>query len=169
MARELPIVNLYLETLRADHRVGELYQARNRKVARRAYAHAPVAVFDLDPLEHAQELARRFKLGCSRLLYEIDERFGAAVKYRHFERVNVNDAVIDVGAGERREQVLDCRDHHTLAHKRGRVAHARDMLRRGCHLEIIQVGSAKYVSRVGGRRPERYAGPLAGVKAVPGG
>jgi hypothetical protein len=117
-------------------------------------------------LEHAKELARRFKYGGTRSLYHLDKRLGATIHDGHFKRVYLDYAIVYVAACERRKQVLDRCDHDALPHQRRSVADTRDVLRRGWYLEIIQVNSAENISGVGRCRFERYAGRLACVQPV---
>src|SRR5260370_20587880 len=83
-----------------------------------------------------QKLPRRFECGDASLLDHLYERLGAAIRYRHFERIDINDAVVHLAAREPCKQVLYGRYHYTLTHQRSSVADSPYKLRRGGDLEI---------------------------------
>src|SRR5437773_5704055 len=99
----------------------KLNQAGNRKGFRRAYAHPAVVLRNFDVLQHTQKLPWRFECRDSSLLNHLYERLSAAIRYRNFERININDAVVNLASRERCEQVFYGRYHHTLSHERSRV------------------------------------------------
>ena len=65
-----------------------------------------IAVLDANRLENLDELARLGKLADADLVDGLDEGGGAAVHDRHFARVDLDVAVVDAQAAQRRQQVL---------------------------------------------------------------
>src|SRR5437762_64510 len=57
---------------------------------------------------------------------------------RHLQRIDVDDAVVNMTSRKRGEQVLYRRDHDTLPHQRGRVTDVRYVLRRCRDLKVVQ-------------------------------
>src|SRR6185295_5875910 len=64
---ELPVAQFDVPALRADHRVWKLNQTRYRKNFSGLDAHSSIALRHFNVFQNAEELARRFELGDSRL------------------------------------------------------------------------------------------------------
>src|SRR5262249_34527758 len=161
LPRELAIGDFDRSALYSDQRVRKIYQTGDRKLVSRADLHSPVAFSHFDLLEHAQELARRFQFGCARMLDHFDEWLGTAIEDWYFQRIKLYDAVVDVAAGQRSEQVLDSRDHNPLPHQSRGVADAGDMLRRSGNLKIIEINPPKDITCICGGGTERQPHGLA--------
>ena len=102
-----------------------------------------VAARDSDRPDDLEVLARRVEALYARLLNQVDERRSAAVHDRHFRRVQLDNNVVDAGADERRQQVLDRLHRHLVARQAGRQLEARKILNRRRHFVVAQVGAPK--------------------------
>ena len=91
----------------------------------------------------------------ARFLNQIDERRGAAVHDRHFRRVELDDDVVDAQADERGQQVLDRLDRDVVARQARRELNAGEMLHRGRHLVVAEIGAAEADAEIGRRRLQR--------------
>jgi hypothetical protein len=116
LSSELTIRDLYGAALHADQRVRKIYQARDREIICWTNAHSPIAVGYFYMLEHSQKLARGLKFSSSSMLYHFYEWLSASVKDGYFQRVKLDDAVVDVASRQSRKQMLDSRDHYSLPH-----------------------------------------------------
>src|SRR5260370_34426771 len=123
MVRKLSVDDRDALPLSTDHRVRKLDHAGYGVRVRRTHAHSAIAVDHFYMLQDPEELARRLELFDPRALDHVDEGFGAAVQNRDLQRIYVDYAIVDVAPGQRRQQVLDGRDHHALTHQGRRITH----------------------------------------------
>ena len=85
------------------------------------------------------DIARPSLFADARLLDHLDKGFGAAVKNRQFEVVELDDRIINADADDRREHMLGRGDEHALLHQARRVADAGDVATDRLDLEAIEV------------------------------
>ena len=85
----------------------------------------------------------------ARFVNQIDERRGTAIHDRHFGRVQLDDHVVHAHADERREQMFDRLDRHLVTRQTGGELNAREVVHRGRHLVIAQIGTAKPDAKIG--------------------
>ena len=96
---------------------------------------------------------------------EIDERRRAAVHDRYFRRVELDEHVVDAGAEERREQMLDGFHRHFIARQPGRELDAAQMIDGRRNLVSAQIGTAEANAEVRRRGFEREIDLVAGMKS----
>ncbi len=68
-----------------------------------------------DLAQHLDAAPRRFLLLAPGAFDEEDEGCGAAIHDRHFRPIDIDDDIVDLGAGERRHEMLDGADRRPLA------------------------------------------------------
>ena len=123
-----------------------------------------VAARDRNRPDDFQILPGRLQPFHARFVNEIDERRRAAVHDRHLGRVQLDDDVVDPGAHERGEQMLDRLDRHLVARQPGRQLDPGQVLHSGRYFVIAQIGAAKTNTEIRWRGLEREVDLVAGVK-----
>jgi len=139
LARVIVLRETDLAGLHADHRMIEIDLARDPEVFGRLDRHETVLLAHLDPFEHSQICPRSFEFDHSRFPDQIDPLPAAAVEYRHFQRIDLDDGIVHTTSQKRREEMLDRRNHDSGFHERRRIADVRNILRRRLDLEIAQI------------------------------
>src|SRR6185437_9191094 len=114
------------EILLVHRPAGEIDLEAHREPGIRHQAGGFVAVADRDGLEDADGAPRRVLLGDAGAFDEEDERRGAAVHDRHFGTVELHHDIVDLGAGERRHEMLDRADGQPFAVAQGRAQQGFD-------------------------------------------
>ena len=87
--------------------------------------------------------ARSSLFSYSGFFNQVNKRFGASIKNRQFQIVELDDGVVDPQAHECGKQMLGGRNQHALFHQAGRVANPSDVLPNRLNFETIQVYSSK--------------------------
>src|SRR6266571_4488030 len=138
--------------LHSDQRMRKINEAINLITVRRLDADAAVALLECNSLAHQQSAAGQLLLNHTGALDHVRKDFGGTIHDRYLEVVDFNEGVVDSQTAQRRQQMLDRRQHHTCAHQRRGVAAIRDGLDGSRNLEAAQIGAPKNVSGVGWRR-----------------
>lgn len=148
-----------------DHRMRKINRVRNGIAIGRIDGDRFIAFADFQRAKNSDVCTWPALLADSGAANQINERECAAIENGKFEVVEFDDCVIDSHADESGKQMLRGGNEHTLFHKTGGVADARDIATDGFNLKTIKVGAAEGDSTT--RGCWKYAQPdgRAGMKA----
>ena len=137
--RKLSAVDVGGEALAADERIGEIDLDLDPAAVVRLELGEAVAEFDPNRLLHLDVAAGFRERLDAGLVDRVDEGLGAAVHHRHFRPVDLDHAVVDFDAAERRHQMLDGRHRGARdADRRAQIGRA-DVAVIGRDLAIVAV------------------------------
>jgi hypothetical protein len=129
--------------LLADERVREIHVAAHAKFISGIDADAAVALDDFERLQNLHVAAPSAELSNATLFQHLHEGLGGAVQDGYFNRVNVDENVVNPAGIDGGEQVLGGGEEHALLHEARRITYARDVVALGLDGKIIQVHAAK--------------------------
>ena len=99
------------------------------------------------------------------MLEHLHEGLGGAVQNGNFDRVDVDENVVDSAGVDRGEQVLGRGQQHALFHQAGGVADARDVVALRFDRKIVEVDAAKNDAGVGGSGSQTDVAVDSGVES----
>ena len=132
-----------------QHRMVEADRVADLEVIRRVDGDVLVAAGHGDRAQHLQVAARPRTALEAGFLDEEQERRGAAVHDRHFALAQLDDDVVDAGADQGRQQVLDGLDGGAVVAQHRGVVDAGHVLDAGRDVDA-QVGPAEHDAGAGG-------------------
>src|SRR6266850_1172600 len=144
----------HLYFLLADQRVREIHVAAHTKFISGIDADAAVAFDDFESLQNLHVAAPSAEFSNAALLQHLHKRLGGAVQDRYFNRINVDENVVNAAGIDGGEQVLGGGEQNALLHEARGIAYARDVVALRLDRKVIEVHPAKHDARFGRCRGE---------------
>src|SRR6266849_4436110 len=99
------------------------------------------------------------------LLQHLHKRLGGAVQDRYFNRINVDENVVNAAGIDGGEQVLSGGEKNALLHEAGGITYARDIVALRLDGKVIEVHAAKNDAGFGWRRDKTNVAIDASVES----
>src|SRR6266436_29425 len=155
----------HLYFLLADQRVHEIHVAAHTKFIGGIDADAAVAFDNFERLQNLHVAAPSAELSNAALLQHLHKRLGAAIQDRYFNRINVDENVVNAAGIDGGEQVLGGGEQNALLHEARGIAYARDVVALRLDRKVIEVHAAKNDAGFGRRRDETNVAVDASVES----
>src|SRR5713101_2782847 len=162
------------ESLRADHHlyflladegVRKIHVAAHAKFIGGIYADAAVALDDFERPQNLQVASPSAELSNAALLQHLHKRLGGAIQDRYFNRINVDENVVNAAGIDGGEQVLGGGEENALLHEARGITYARHVVALRLDGKVIEVHAAKNDAGFGRRWDETNVAIDASVES----